>query len=80
MGWRFTRLTTAFLQEVGRLTAAVSLHFVSHKFARPHQTLTKANGGRKTTPAMAAGKADHVWTLADIVRLLEFELPPNWNS
>jgi hypothetical protein len=34
--------------------------------------LTKANAGRKTTPAMAAGKADRVWTLEDLVRLLDF--------
>lgn len=48
--------------------------------ARPHQTLTKANGGRKTTPAMAAGKADRVCTLAEIVKLLNFELPAHHDS
>jgi IS1 family transposase len=72
---RFTRLTNGFSKKVENLAAAVSLHFVYYNFARPHQTLTKANGGRKTTPAMAAGKANRVWTLEDIVGLLDYKLP-----
>jgi len=72
---RFTRLTNAFSKKVENLAAAVSLHFVYYNFARPHQTLTKANGGRKTTPAMAAGLADRVWTLDDLVGLLDYKLP-----
>jgi len=74
---RFTRLTNAFSKKVENLTAAVSLHFVYYNFARPHQTLTKRNGGRKTTPAMAAGKTNRVWTFHDIARLLEGTLPSN---
>jgi hypothetical protein len=31
-----------------------------YNFARPHQTLTKDNGGKKTTPAMAAGVTNRV--------------------
>jgi hypothetical protein len=42
-----------------------------YNFARPHQTLTKANGGKKTTPAMAAGVTDRVWTCRDIAALLD---------
>jgi hypothetical protein len=42
-----------------------------YNFARPHQTLTKANNGYPTTPAMAAGVADHVWTLTEIAGLLD---------
>jgi IS1 family transposase len=68
---RFTRLTNGFSKKVENLAAAVSLHFMFYNFARPHQTLTKRNGGRKTTPAMAAGKADHVWTLTEIAALLD---------
>ena len=67
---RFTRLTNAFSKKVENLWAAVALHFMAYNFARPHQTLTKANNGYPTTPAMAAGKADHVWTVAEIVGLL----------
>ena len=67
---RFTRLTNAFSKKLENLTAAVSLHFMYYNFARPHQTLTKRAGGIRTTPAMAAGVADHVWSLTEIVALL----------
>jgi len=52
------------------LTAAVSLHFMYYNFARPHQTLTKRCAA-KTTPAMAAGVAGHVWTPIEIAVLLD---------
>jgi IS1 family transposase len=68
---RFTRLTNAFSRKLENLTAAVSLHFMYYNFGRPHQTLTKRAGGIKTTPAMAAGVADHVWTLTEIAGLLD---------
>jgi hypothetical protein len=44
--------------------AAVALHFMWHNFGRVHQTL-------RVTPAMKAGVADHVWTVAEIVALLD---------
>jgi hypothetical protein len=56
---------------VENLACAVSLHYMFYNFARPHQTLTQDNGGRKTTPAMAAGIANRVWTTADIAALLD---------
>jgi len=68
---RFTRLTNAFSKKLENLTAAVSLHFMYYNFGRPHQTLTKATDGIRTTPAMAAGVADHVWTLTEIAALLD---------
>ena len=68
---RFTRLTNGFSKKLANLTAAVSLHFMYYNFARPHQTLTKRASGVKTTPAMAAGVADHVWTLTEIAALLD---------
>ncbi len=67
---RFTRLTNAFSKKTENLMAAVSLHFMHYNFARPHMTLTKQYG-RPTTPAMAAGVADHVWTLTEIAGLLD---------
>ncbi len=67
---RFTRLTNAFSKKVENLMAAVSLHFMHYNFARPHMTLTKRYGA-PTTPAMAAGVADHVWTLTEIAGLLD---------
>lgn len=39
--------------------------------ASPHQTPTKAADEVETNPAMAAGAADHVWTLSEIARLLD---------
>jgi hypothetical protein len=56
---------------VENLAHAASLHYMYYNFARPHQTLTQANGGRKTTPAMAAGVTDRVWTYRDIAALLD---------
>lgn len=61
---RFTRLTNAFSKKVENLEAAVALHFLWYNFGRTHQTL-------KTTPAIAAGIADRVWTPLDIAGLLD---------
>ncbi|MDS3860098.1 IS1 family transposase [Thermosynechococcaceae cyanobacterium BACA0444] len=61
---RFTRLTNAFSKKVENLEHAVALHFMYYNFVRVHQTL-------KTTPAVAAGIADYVWSIAEIVSLLE---------
>jgi IS1 family transposase len=63
---RFTRLTNAFSKKVENLAAAVSLHFMWYNFGRPHSSL-----GRNTTPAMAAGVTDHVWTAEEIAGLLD---------
>jgi IS1 family transposase len=65
---RFTKLTNAFSKKIENLTAAVSLHFFHYNFARPHQSLGKRY---PTTPAMAAGVANHVWSLEEIAGLLE---------
>jgi len=65
---RFTRLTNAFSRKVENLAAAVSLHFMYYNFARPHQSLRNPY---PRTPAMAAGVADHVWSVAEIVALLD---------
>jgi len=37
-----------------------------YNFARPDSSL-----GKNTTPATAAGVADHVWTLQEIAALLD---------
>jgi IS1 family transposase len=63
---RMTRLTNAFSKKVENLAAAVALHFMHYNFARPHQSL-----GKNTTPAMAAGISDHVWTCEEIAALLD---------
>jgi len=61
---RFTRLTNAFSKKVENLAHAVSLHFMYYNFARIHRTL-------RVTPAMEAGVSDHVWTLEEIVAVIE---------
>jgi|SRR5579864_2181873 len=63
---RFTRLTNAFSKKVENLAAAVSLHFAHYNLCRPHSSL-----GKGITPAMAAGVTDHVWTLPELIGLLE---------
>ena len=62
---RFTRLTNAFSRKLENHAAAVSLHFMWYNFGRPHATLTKKAKGIHTTPTMAAGVSDHVWTAED---------------
>lgn len=64
---RFTRLTNAFSKKAENHSHAVSLHFMHYNYCRPHMTLTKAAKGIKTTPAMAAGLTDRVWTVETIL-------------
>jgi len=40
-----------------------------YNFCRSHATLTRDRRGIHTTPAMAAGVADRVWTLRQVVEL-----------
>lgn len=65
---RFTRLTNGFSRKVENLAHAVSLHFMHYNFARPHASLKERY---PRTPAMAAGVADHVWSLEEIAALLD---------
>ena len=67
---RFTRLTNAFSKKVENLAYAVSLHYMHYNFCRPHQTRTK-KAGRPTTPAMAAGVANHPWSIYELIGLLK---------
>jgi IS1 family transposase len=64
---RFTRLTNAFSKKAENLAAAVALHYMVYNFARPHMSLKNPY---PRTPAMAAGVADHVWTLHEVAALL----------
>lgn len=61
---RFTRLTNAFSKKFQNHVAAVNLHMMHYNFARVHQTL-------RVTPAMEAGLSDHVWSVEEIVGLLD---------
>jgi hypothetical protein len=50
---------------------AVSLFFLYYKLLPPNQTLTKTAQGVKTTPAMASGLTGRVWTIQDVVGLMD---------
>lgn len=61
---RFTRLTNAFSKRVANHEAAVALHFMHYNFVRIHQTL-------RVTPAMAADVTKRLWSIEDIVAVVQ---------
>ena len=61
---RFTRLTNAFSKKIENHVAAIALHFMYYNFCRIHQTL-------RVTPAMAAGVTGRLWSIQDVVALLD---------
>ena len=61
---RFTRLTNAFSKKVENHAAALALYFMYYNFVRIHQTL-------RVTPAMQAGVTNKLWSVQDIVALVE---------
>jgi len=65
---RFTRLTNAFSKKLENHAFSVALHYMHYNFCRIHKTL-------RTTPAMAAGVTDHVWSVADIVAIIDAAEP-----
>lgn len=67
---RFTQLTNAFFKKMENHRHAVAVHFMHYNYCRPHMMLTRERKGMRTTPAMAAGLADHVWSIEEIISLL----------
>jgi IS1 family transposase len=61
---RFTRLTNAFSKKLENHEHAVALHFMHYNFCRIHQSL-------RVTPAMEANVTDHVWSLEEVIELIE---------
>jgi IS1 family transposase len=61
---RFTRLSNGFSKKLENHKYAVALHFMFYNFCRVHQSI-------RCTPAMEAGVADHVWSIEEVVGLLD---------
>jgi IS1 family transposase len=61
---RFTRLTNAFSKKIENHAHSVALHYMHYNFCRIHKTL-------RVTPAMAAGVTDRLWSIGDMVGVLE---------
>jgi IS1 family transposase len=61
---RFTRLTNAFSKKVENHAHSVAIHFMHYNFVRLHQSL-------RVTPAMASGITQTLWSLTDMVGVIE---------
>jgi hypothetical protein len=61
---RFTRLTNAFSKKLENHIHTVALYTLWYNFVRIHKTL-------RTSPAMAAGVSDRLWSMEDIVALID---------
>ena len=61
---RFTRLSNGFSKKAANHAYSVAIHFMHYNFVRIHQTL-------RVTPAMAVGVTQTLWSLTDMVRVIE---------
>jgi hypothetical protein len=61
---RFTRLTNAFSKKLDNHAHMVALYALWYNFVRIHKTL-------RTSPAMAAGIETRLWSMEDVVKLVE---------
>ncbi len=68
---RFTRLTNGFSKKLENHRAAVALWICFYNLCRVHETL-------RTTPAMALGVTDHIWTIGELIAaaLEPTDVPP----
>jgi IS1 family transposase len=57
---RFTRLTNGFSKRLEQHAMAVSLYVAHYNMCRVHESI-------RTTPAMALGITDRVWTIGDLL-------------
>jgi IS1 family transposase len=61
---RFTRLTNGYSKKLENLEHNVALYFMNYNFCRIHASL-------RVTPAMEAGVTDHVWSLEEVVAMMD---------
>lgn len=61
---RFTRLTNAFSKKMENHVHALSIYFMHYNFCRIHTTL-------RVSPAMAAHVSQTLWSMEDVVAMIE---------
>jgi IS1 family transposase len=61
---RLTRLTNAFSKKAENHSYSMAIYFMNYNSVRIHQTV-------RVTPAMAAGVTTKLWSLTDMVRVIE---------
>jgi len=61
---RYTRLSNGFSRKLENHAAAVALNYFAYNFIKIHRSL-------RTSPAMAAGVTDRLWSVEDLVALWE---------
>jgi IS1 family transposase len=66
---RFTRLTNAFSKKIDNHLYALALFFTHYNFCRQHKSL------KGSSPAMAAGVTDTLWSLEMIAERIEANRP-----
>ena len=66
---RFTRLTNAFSKKAENHAHMVALYTTWYNFVRQHKTL-------RVAPAMAARISDRLWSMTDVVALIDAQAEP----
>jgi hypothetical protein len=61
---RYTRLSNGFSRKMENQAAPTALNYFCYNFIKIHRTL-------RTSPAMAEGVADRLWSVKDLVALWE---------
>lgn len=61
---RFTHLTNGFSKKIENHAVVGAMYFMYYNFCRVHQTI-------RVAPAMEGGLSDRVWSLEELLGLLE---------
>lgn len=66
---RYTRLTNSFSRKWQNHVHMLALGFAAYNFCKLHKA-------HRTSPAMAAGVSDKLWSFEDIVERMDYYAPP----
>lgn len=61
---RYTRLTNGYSKKIENHVASLAIHYMHYNFVRIHHSL-------RVTPAMAAGVTDRLWSIEDLLSLVQ---------